>query len=220
MNTLAPGRVLLYGMQASGASLMSLLAAQGPRTLAVVDLWNSERAPALKHGGPVVVKATVGPVGLQAQIESFEPTATVLVLRDPIAQISSLSKESYRDYAVPLEEKLATLEDAFSRRASEFTLVLSYEDLVDRTATTAGSLDQLRLELPANAAEFPRGLNEVVDYAREASTWCRENWRRRWGTGRVDLDVSTPLRSKPVRSNPEAHTLARRYCPSLLDHYR
>jgi hypothetical protein len=199
---------------------MALLAAQGPRTLAVVDLWNLERAPALEHDGPVVLKATVGPVAIEGQIDSFKPTSTVLVLRDPVAQISSLTKQSYRDYAIPLAEKLAILEDVFSRSASEFTLVLSYEELTGRTVQTGRSLDRLGLELPTDADGFPRSLDAVVRYAREVSTWCRENWRRRWGTGRIAPDVAAPLRPRSSGSDSEALKLARRYCPSLLDHYR
>jgi hypothetical protein len=215
-----PARVLLYGMQSSGASLMALLAAQGPRTLAVVDLWNPEPAPALEHDGPVVLKATVGPVGFPAQIERFGPTATVLVLRDPVDQISVLAGESYRDYAAPLAQKLATFERVFARHATEFTLVLEYEELVRRPAVTAAALGALGLELPPDAAEFPRSLETVVAYACEVSTWCRDNLRRRWGTGRVDGRAIAPPTGASVLRAPEALELARRWCPSLLDHYR
>lgn len=216
----AGARVLLYGMQSSGASLLALLAAQGPRTLGVIDLWNPERAPDLKHEGPVVLKATTGPIDVETQIDAFRPTSTVLVLRNPLDQISILTRESYRDYALPLEVKLAEFDRVFSRCRSHFTLVLTYEDLVRRTAHTAAALGDLGLELPPDAAEFQRGLKEVVAYAHETSPWCRANWRTRWGVGRVDPDGIAPLRQMAVERTPEALELARRYCPLLLDHYR
>lgn len=212
-------RVLFYGMQSSGASLAAFLGAQSPRTLAVIDLWNPELAPALAQHDSVVLKATTGPIDIDVQIDRFEPTATVLVLRHPVDQISTLNRRSYRDYATPLEEKLATFDRVFSQRASEFTFVLAYEDLVEHPQRAARALTGIGLDLPPEAHEFPRALTDVISYAREHSSWCQEHWRTKWGTGRVDPSSVAPLASKPVSRTAEALALAQRYSPALLEHY-
>lgn len=213
-------RVLFYGMQSSGASLLTYLAAQGSQTLAVIDLWNPEVAPALSgQRGCVVLKATTGPIDLDVQIDRFKPTATVLVLRHPVDQIAALTRRSYRDYASPLEEKLATFDRLFSERASEFTLVLSYEGLVMHPERVAGALTGIGLDLPPDAHEFPRALTDIVSYAREQSSWCQRHWRTKWGTGRVDPSLLAPLSEMPVSRTAEALALAQQYCPTLSAHY-
>jgi hypothetical protein len=215
----AGARVLLYGLQSCGASLMAFLASQGPRTLGVIDLWNAERAPDLEHGGPIVLKATTGPVDIETQVEAFRPTSTVLVLRNPVDQIASLGGKSYRDYALPMETKLAEFDRVFSWCRSRFTRVLTYEALVSAPAETTAALEGLGLELPADAERLPRSLEEVVEYARETSPWCRANWRTKWGVGRVHTGRVGPAAPAAPEAAPEALELARRHCPQLLDHY-
>jgi len=212
-------RVLIYGMQSSGASLMAFLAAQGRDTLAVIDLWNPEVAPPIPHDGPIVIKATVGPVSLAEHMASFRPTATVLVLRNPVHQIASLSRKSYRDFAIPLEAKLSTLDELLAGPADRFDLVLRYEELLLDPALTARKLDELGLGLPADAARFPRALEEVIRYTRAHARWCNSFWRSKWGTGGLDATALEPLRSDhslPFRASFES-VLDR--CPRLVAEY-
>jgi hypothetical protein len=213
-----PPRVLIHGMQSSGASLLALLAAQGPDTLAVIDLWNPELAPDLAHDGPIVLKTTTGPVPLAAHVKSFRPTAMVLMLRHPVDQISVLTDESFRDYASPLEDKLEAFDNVFAD-AERFDAVVSYEQFTRNPTSVAATMRSIRLPLPADANRFPRSLDDVVVYAREHSPWCDEHWRTKWGTGRVD-PVSLPLLSAPpVSQAHDARHLAREHCPALLAHY-
>lgn len=207
----------MYGMQASGASLAALLASQWEQTIAVIDLWNNEVAPDLCVHGPLVVKATTGPVPLADHVAAFRPTATVLVLRDPRDQISSLTHEPHRDYAAPIEAKLAEIERAFAARSS-FDSIVHYEELVQDTHDAVSALRSAGLPLRGDAARFPRSLARVVDYTRRSSTWCRDNWRTRWGTGRVNA-ATAPLCAHASEHAPEALALALAHCPSLLEYY-
>jgi len=211
-------RVLIYGMQSSGASLLALLAAQASETLAVIDLWNPEVAPEISHAGPIVLKATTGPVSLTAHIARFRPTALVLMLRHPFDQISVLGNESFRDYALPIEAKLRTFDRVFAH-ADDFDAVVSYEQLIAGPSSVAAALRNTGLPLPADAHLFPRSVQEVVAYAREHSSWCEKHWRTRWGTGRLDPTNLATLRVPPVRQTSEAMSLAREHCPALLMHY-
>lgn len=216
--TRAP-RVLLFGMQSSGASFIAWLAAQGGDTLGVIDLWNPETAPRLDYDGPIVLKATVGPIDLNEHERTFKPSARVLVLRDPRDQISVLDDESFRDYALPLEDKLAAFNHQVAAGLDEFDLVLKYEEVVERPASAVDAFRALGLPMPSDATALPRSINDVVSHARATEPWCHVNWRKRWGTGRINTSV-LPRQAVPVRRDAGAVRLAARHCPDVLDHYR
>ena len=52
-------RVLVYGMQSSGASLVTLTLAQKRECVAFVDIWNMFAAPELKTDHDIVAKVVV-----------------------------------------------------------------------------------------------------------------------------------------------------------------
>lgn len=208
-------RVLIHGLQSSGASYVAVLAAQGKDTLAVIDLWNPERAPLIRHSGAVVLKTTAGPVPFSEQRERFRPDAQVLVVRHPVRQIATLSRESFRDYALPIEEKLVQFDLLFADRRSDFDLVLRYEDAAGDPRSAARRLGELGLPMPDDVVDSPRSVEEIVRYARAESPWCEQHWRTRWGTGRY----TSERQDETPEINAEAMTLAEECCPALLDYY-
>jgi hypothetical protein len=210
-------RVLLYGMQSSGASILATLASQWKSTLGIIDLFNAEVAPALDVDIPLVVKATAGPVHLEDHIASLQPTRTILVLRHPVDQISSLTRKWYRDDAIPIEAKLQEIDVVFQGRA-DFDLVVTYEDFVRHPSSTADRLRSIDIPLYADAQTFRRTLDEIIEYAQRVSEWSRVHWQTKWGAGAVRHPIA-PLKPSDVPRAAEALTLARAHCPALLHYY-
>src|SRR5262249_909922 len=100
-------KILLYGMQSSGASTICLLLAQKPNWLGFIDVWSMFAAPTIPAGQDAVAKvvATTGfPLALHK--ERFQPDATFLVLRHPFDLVSSLERKAYANDDGLMEEKL------------------------------------------------------------------------------------------------------------------
>jgi hypothetical protein len=204
-------------MQSSGASTVAVLASQWESTLGIIDLFNAEVAPALDVDIPLVVKATTGPVHLEDHIAAMQPTRTILVLRHPIDQISSLTRKWYRDDAIPIEPKLQEIDVVFQQRM-DFDLVVTYEDFVRHPSSTAERFRSIDIPLYAGAHTFPRTLDEIIEHAQRVSEWSRVHWQAKWGAGAVRHPIA-PLKLSHVIRAPEAVTLARAHCPALLHHY-
>lgn len=205
-------------MQSSGASLFTLLLGQIPDSLVVVDLWALSIAPALRYGRPVILKATIGSVPLEAHLASFEPDHTVLFIRHPVDQIASLETKSYRDYAGSIEAKLEKMDCLYAAR-DRFDTVTSYEELTGHPRQLIASLRSVGIDVPSGAERFERSPETIIAHAKDNSPWCREEWRRSWGTGRADIERLHPLRPATVERTERAWALARTHCPRLLAHY-
>lgn len=123
-------RLLIYGMQSSGASTLALALAQKPRCAAFVDIWTMYVAPSLSGPDDVVAKVVVTtafPLALHQ--ERFRPDRTILVLRHPVANYRSLAAKPYRHECGFIEEKFALIDRVFADRSTYDSLVY-FEDLV------------------------------------------------------------------------------------------
>jgi hypothetical protein len=77
-------RVLIYGMQSSGASAITFTAAQKPDCVAFVDIWSHFAAPQLGTSRDVVAKVVVTTAFPRSLHRGrFRPDYTILVLRHP-----------------------------------------------------------------------------------------------------------------------------------------
>lgn len=217
--TAASHRVLVHAIQSSGSSLLALLLAQAPGSLAVLDLWNPEIAPPLRSADPVIVKTTMGFIDVRVHRRSFAPTRTILHLRHPFDVVASLSRKSYRDYGGTIPEKLRKLERAFERRET-YDLVVTYEQLVANPRSVAEAVTRIGHRLPPDAGRFPRTVDDVVAHACEADEWCRRSFRIRWGIGNIHRARLGRLEQVSTSRCPEARVLTEACCPSVLEHYR
>jgi hypothetical protein len=211
-------RVLIYGMQSSGASLCALLLGQIPRSIAVIDLWIPYVAPQLELEADIVIKATIGEVDYGKHLESFGPTRRILFVRHPIDIIDSLATKSYRDYGGKIEYKLSEFERMFEHRMT-FDTVIYYEELVGGLGDLIARLGELDLELPESASCFFRTPEAIVTAAREQSDWCDRYFRERWGLGNIHASQLGMLRPMHSARTWESARLAERYCPTVLSHY-
>jgi len=84
-------RILVYGMQASGASLFTYYLAQKPSTVAIIDLWAYYVAPNLQTDTTCLLKAIVTTdIALEQHLTSYQPDLKILFLRDPVQNFISL----------------------------------------------------------------------------------------------------------------------------------
>src|ERR1700743_2471653 len=107
-------RVLLYGMQSSGASAIAYTMAQRAECVAFTDIWNMFAAPVLETTADVVAKAVVTTAyPLSVHKARFKPDVTILVLRHPVDNYISLAPKIYATESGLVGEKFRVLEKTF-----------------------------------------------------------------------------------------------------------
>jgi hypothetical protein len=209
-------RLLIYGMQSSGASTLAYLLAQRPGCAAFIDVWALYAAPALPDDGDVVAKVVVTtafPLALHQ--ERFRPDRTILFLRHPQANHRSLAGKSYRHHCGFMEEKFAVLDDVFVRRQG-IDAVLHYEDLVFDPVQTLSAVTALGWPCDPGFVRLRRGPVDIRS--------CNEQ-RYPWLAERLEYDVGNhhfgPLSSQfadlPPMLDPDSPV--REWCPAVTAHY-
>lgn len=214
-------RVLLYGMQSSGASLVTYFLGQQKRSFAIVDLWSWELVPPLEipRARHIFAKCTVTTMHMFEQhVHVFHPDRTVLILRDPAQNYASLRRKHYCDESGPIDDKFRKLEEVYQRRA-EFDLTLTYEDFVSRRRSTVNALRSVGIDAEARHYSFPRSKDAILSYNVRHSDWAREHYNEKWGFGNVQgsyLKSETLNREVPL--DVDSHV--RQLCPSVYEFYR
>ena len=136
-------RLLVYGMQSSGATAFTLFLAQHPDCLALVDVLNNFAAPRVTTSMDMVVKVTMTTAyPLAVHMERFRPDRVVLLLRDPHDNYQSLKTKNYRNYSGLLDEKFMILDQVFAER-DHFDAVIHYEDFIARNPLITSTLSKL-----------------------------------------------------------------------------
>jgi len=157
-------RVLIYGMQSSGASTLAFLLAQRPGSCAFVDIWSMYAAPALSGPEDVVAKVVVTtsfPLSLHQQ--RFKPDKTILFLRHPVANYRSLTTKRYRNHDGFMEEKFAILDRVFSEK-STYDMIVYFEDLVLDPLNTLIEISKSGWSCDPNFLDFSRTPKDIVEF--------------------------------------------------------
>ncbi|PKU25881.1 hypothetical protein [Telmatospirillum siberiense] len=210
-------RLLIHGLQSSGASTFTYFLAERPDCLALVDILNFYAAPYLDTSLDQVAKCTVTtafPFALHA--ERFRPDRTILLLRDPRDNYVSLRAKPYRNHSGLMDEKFALIERLFLGRGS-FDAVIAYEDFVDRKPVVIETVNRLGWPVSDDFYRFERTQTDMVAAL----------WRHVPGLFR-DFELSfgncDPRGLRPGRRakprEPEVEVRLEGLCPSLLDFYR
>jgi hypothetical protein len=166
-------KVLVYGMQSSGASTFAWLLGQHPNSLTVPDLFCGELAPSLSGPFDTILKCTVTTLyGIEQHKASYRPDLTILFTR-PIDDVrQSLSNRNCRDMCGKMEDKLKIYENL---NHDDFDVVVSYQQMIEQDT---GLVEQ-------GAYLMLRTLPEIIDFNCKHSHWCRENVRKKWWTGGI-----------------------------------
>jgi hypothetical protein len=156
-------RLLVYGMQSSGASTLAALLAQKPGCGAFVDIWASYLAPAISSDLDVVAKVVVTTAyPLERHQERFRPDRTVLVLRRPSANYRSLITKNYRNHCGLVDEKFRLLDRLYDD--VRFDQVVHYEDLVYQPAGVVDQMAALGWRMNDDATRFTRRPEEIFAF--------------------------------------------------------
>ncbi len=136
-------RLLVYGMQSSGATAFSLFLAQRPGSLGLVDILNNYAAPRMEGDLNIVAKVVVTTAyPLAIHQERFRPDRNILFLRDPRDNYASLANKTYRNHSGLIDEKFMLLDRVFGER-DKFDLVVHYEDFIVRSPHVLQSVNAL-----------------------------------------------------------------------------
>lgn len=213
-------RILLYGMQSSGASLVTFFIGQMPRTVTVVDLWNMLLMPRIDavDAENVVGKAVVSSLfDFEDHARSFEPDKTVLVLRHPVHNYVALSRKYYADESGGIDDKFRQIEASFRER-NRFDLTLLYEDFVERPEATIRALRDAGVPAEEDYYAFPRTQEEMKEFNFKQSAWCREHFESGWAFGNVQgRALKRNAVYKHVPRDVRRHVRA--LCPTLCDYF-
>jgi hypothetical protein len=154
-------RVLLYGMQSSGASAIAYTMAQRPGCVALVDIWNMFVAPELDTAADVVAKVVVTTAyPLHVHKARFKPDVTVLVLRHPIDNFHSLATKKYANENGLIGEKFRFL-DGMLGENSLYDYILYYEDFVASPALLIEFCNKIGWTLGYDSLVYPRDADAI-----------------------------------------------------------
>lgn len=215
-------RLLVHGMQSSGATAFTLFLAQRPDCLALVDILNNFAAPRVDTGKDMVAKVVVTTAyPLAVHMERFRPDRTILLLRDPRANYQSLRTKHYRNYSGLIDEKFLLLDQIFAERA-KFDAVVHYEDFVGGDPSVLETVNALGWPVTEEYRTYRRRHDELLQALWQHVPDLFLNMEMAFGNvhGR---EVDQGFRDKYGGGGEEAaavETHLEALCPRLLDHYR
>jgi hypothetical protein len=214
-------RVLLYGMQSSGASLVTYFLGQQRGSIALVDVWARHLAPPLAAdpSRSVYAKCVITTeFSFEDHRASFRPDVTVLVLREPAQNYRSLAVKDYVSEGGALDEKFRKLEGEFVRR-TRFDLTIAYEEFVAFPERVVEALRSAGIPADLDHLRFRRSVNRIRRANFAHDPWCREHFGFGWGFGNVQGTRLDPAKLH----RPAGEMIAARVeqlCPRLVEHYR
>ena len=210
-------RLLIYGMQSSGATAFSLFLAQRPACLGLVDILNNYAAPRLETELDVVAKVVVTTAyPLEVHQERFRPDRTILFLRDPRDNFESLRRKNYCNHSGLMDEKFALLDRIFEERG-RFDAVIEYEDFVGRAPHVLEEITGLGWPVNESHYNFRRTHAELAEALWNAVPGLFQRFEFSYGNVQ-SIEVSDRFRDKAHEEGLEKYLET--LCPLLLDHYR
>ena len=210
-------KLLVHGMQSSGATSFALFLAQRPDCLALVDIANNFAAPRIVPPMDMVAKTVVTTAYPWAvHVERFRPDRTILLLRDPRDNYASLATKNYRNYSGLIDEKFLLADQIFAERGRFDTTIL-YEDFVARDPAVMTAVNGLGWPVEEAYFSYTRRHEEIIADLWRHAPHLVTDMDFTFGNVR-GREVSPHFRDKPRSENME--TLLDTLCPRLLAHYR
>jgi hypothetical protein len=210
-------RLLIYGMQSSGASSLAFVLAQKPRCAAFVDIWTMYAAPALTGSNDALAKVVVTTAfPLPLHQERFRPDRTILMLRHPVVNYRSLAKKPYRHECGFVEEKFAALDRVFADR-SAYDAIVHFEDLIFDPLPVLRAVSDLGWDCEPGFLRLERRQADIVAFNEERFPEIKE--RLGYGIGNYHggaiSEAFAQLADADGGDGPVAD-----WCPAVAAHYR
>lgn len=210
-------RLLVHGMQSSGATAFAQVLAQRPGCVALVDIPNNYAAPRVTTGLDFLAKAVVTTAyPLAVHVERFRPDRTVLLLRDPRDNYVSLRTKDYRHRSGLMHEKFRLLDGIFQDRG-RYDAVIHYEDLVARDPAVTAAMAGLGWPIEKEYFQFRRSYDELLRSLWAAEPALQEEMEVVFGNAQ-GRELTPKFRDKAWDEALEATVEG--LCPHLLAHYR
>lgn len=209
-------RLLVYGMQSSGATAFALFLAQRPDCLALVDILNNYAAPRVETAADMVVKAVATTAyPLAVHVERFRPTKVVLLLRNPRDNYLSLRMKGYANHSGLIDEKFLLIDEVFAQR-ERFDAVVHYEDFAARDPAVLATVCSLGWPVDESFYVYRRRHNELLAALWDKVPALMPHLEFAFG-GVTGAEVS---RRAARSSDPDLDARLEQLCPRLLAHYR
>ncbi|MBW2998556.1 sulfotransferase domain-containing protein [Candidatus Woesearchaeota archaeon] len=215
-------KVLIYGLQSSGASLVTYFLAQKNNSIAITDLFNCGVAPnldSIKEVDNLFVKCTVNSkIQLEKHIASFKPDKVILVVRNPFDNYVSLINKWYGSKNSSVEDKFKTLEKYFSNY--HFDLILRYEDLIYNKSRVIKQLKKFGIKVKKEYYEFRKNKEEIFKF--NSKHLKKLNIGNFYGGGNIHpyfkkIKIDSSLVSKKITNKQKEKV--RELCPKLCRYY-
>ncbi len=209
-------RLLVYGLQASGASTLAMLLAQRPGCVALVDIPLTYAAPRLATGRDVIAKCVVTTAyPLAVHVERFRPDRVLLHVREPAANHASLSGKAYRNQNGLIDEKFGLLEQVFAA-GTGIDGIIAHEDVAARRPGVLEAVRRCGWPLTGDAFDLPRGRNDILAAVWAAEPDLLQRLEFSFGDHR-DGGIRPGRAAQPVDPAVRAHV--ERLCPTLCAWY-
>lgn len=209
-------RVLVYGLQNSGATLVTLYVGQRPGTLVVPDLWTMFCAPRGPVGQDSCVKVTITEsYPLEMHAAAFEPDFKILVVRRPVDNWLSLRKKAFANHNGTIEQKFARLDEIFMQRNS-FDAFVVFEDFVSSPTLLSRRLQGAGWALPPDADRYPRSALDMERHIWATAPYLYDQIQWNVGQARIQPLAQTSL---GYSDDPRARAFCENYCPNLHQFY-
>lgn len=213
-------RVLVYGLQSSGASLFTYFMAQKKDCIGIIDLFNKHLMPSFSdvEDIDIVAKCVVTTrYPLQEHVSSFKPDKTILFIRNPYNNWVSLSGKSWKKENGTMEQKFAIMEDCFVNQ-DRFDTVVKYEDFVGDKQGTMEKLSAYGVE--DYFFDFKRQPLHIRRFNNAHSRECVQK-KFKYNTGKLHIRSKDVISKSYVKKviPPKLDVKLNGICPELCKHY-
>ena len=144
-------RILIHGLQGSGATFFAYFLSQETNVLGVLDYWGhlSSRCPVKKplpyipdeDGLDIVAKVVVSTnFPFKAHKDSFKPDITILFRRDANLNYQKLNEKWYKNEGGTIDEKFKLVQ---TFKDSDYDIAVNFEEFLSDPNTTLKKLGVL-----------------------------------------------------------------------------
>lgn len=208
-------RILVYGLQSSGASLFTFFLSQMPEYYSLCDIYNSGPCPEIPDDINIVVKVTASPVTTYSDyLKMVNPDKSILILRNPFDNYASLK---IKRYAGNLTEKFREIERVFTKNA--FSLIIKYEDFVFTPEKVIPRLNKISINVSSDMLSFPRTREEITKYTSQIKQFRKGNIHKHFGNIQ-EIESRGICKDKVRKDHSDINkNMIRSICPTLCSIY-
>ncbi len=216
-------RILIHGLQSSGASFFTFLLGQTPQSAVILDLYNQVLMPELKGIDDNIDLIGKCVIGSEYQIEehkrTFKPDKTILFLRHPIHNYQSLANKDYSNENGTITEKFQVANQLLLNWTQYFDLLVHYEDIFFKTESLIQTLNKEGIPFHKSYFKMERDLETVINFTRNQSEWLNQYYNVKWGPGNL-TPKNTNLVHKVFKPySPITSLKLKAISPQLFAHY-